>query len=195
MGSQGPAWSAGGGEGFLDAGRAAVTASCSRSRSRLDRAARHATIPRPQLTEPASLKSFVFQKGVRGDSSSSGGGALASARQAQNATLTVTGAVSWRREGIRYKNNEVFLDIVEEVNLLMGTGGAARGARLNGPRSSAGEWPRGCISLQPETATAANRHRPRPGERSRSPPLPPLQPSHPPAPQARCCAATWWGVS
>lgn len=76
----------------------------------------------PQLTEPASLKSFVFQKGVRGSDSSSEG-AIQSARQAQNATLTVTGAVSWRREGIRYKTNEVFLDVVEEVNLLMGTGG------------------------------------------------------------------------
>jgi len=31
----------------------------------------------------------------------------------------VTGAVSWRREGIRHKKNEVFLDVVEHVNLLM----------------------------------------------------------------------------
>lgn len=30
--------------------------------------------PLSQLTEPASLKSFVFQKGVRGDGGSSGGG-------------------------------------------------------------------------------------------------------------------------
>ncbi|GBF91132.1 AP-2 complex subunit mu [Raphidocelis subcapitata] len=75
----------------------------------------------PQLTEPASLKSFIFQKGVRGESS--GGSGVGAARDAQSATLTVTGAVSWRREGIRYKSNEVFLDIVEEVNLLMGSGG------------------------------------------------------------------------
>lgn len=40
-----------------------------------------------------------------------------------NATLQVTGAVGWRREGLNYKKNEVFLDIVESVNLLMSSKG------------------------------------------------------------------------
>lgn len=64
-----------------------------------------------------------------------------------NATLQVTGAVGWRREGLSYKKNEVsveflslclcvysllydsfslmqvFLDIVESVNLLMSSKG------------------------------------------------------------------------
>lgn len=31
----------------------------------------------------------------------------------------VTNAVSWRSEGIRYRKNEVFLDVVESVNLLV----------------------------------------------------------------------------
>eukprot|EP00960_Hanusia_phi_P050839 760459-Hanusia_phi.AAC.1 len=35
------------------------------------------------------------------------------------APAQVTGAVSWRREGIKYRKNEVFLDVVENVNLLM----------------------------------------------------------------------------
>lgn len=47
-----------------------------------------------------------------------------STQQAKNATLTVTGAVSWRRPGLKYSKNEVFLDIVEEVNLLMSSTGA-----------------------------------------------------------------------
>lgn len=46
-----------------------------------------------------------------------------STQQAKNATLTVTGAVSWRRPGLKYSKNEVFLDIVEEVNLLMSSTG------------------------------------------------------------------------
>jgi AP-1 complex subunit mu len=33
---------------------------------------------------------------------------------------TVTNAVSWRSEGIRYRKNEVFLDVIESVNLLVG---------------------------------------------------------------------------
>ena len=33
--------------------------------------------------------------------------------------LQVTGAVGWRKEGLRYKKNEVFLDVVETVSMLM----------------------------------------------------------------------------
>lgn len=33
--------------------------------------------------------------------------------------MTVTNAVSWRSEGIKYRKNEVFLDVVESVNLLV----------------------------------------------------------------------------
>lgn len=53
----------------------------------------------------------------------------ASTQQAKNATLTVTGAVSWRRPGLKYSKNEVFLDIVEEVNLLMSNTGDQHEAR------------------------------------------------------------------
>ncbi|WIA30739.1 hypothetical protein OEZ86_000806 [Tetradesmus obliquus] len=73
----------------------------------------------PQLTEPAALKSFILQKGVRSELD-----AASSTQQARNATLTVTGAVSWRRPGLKYSSNEVFLDIVEEVNLLLSSTGA-----------------------------------------------------------------------
>lgn len=31
----------------------------------------------------------------------------------------VTNAVSWRKEGLRYRKNEVFLDVIESVNLLV----------------------------------------------------------------------------
>ena len=31
----------------------------------------------------------------------------------------VTNAVSWRKEGVRYRKNEVFLDVIESVNLLV----------------------------------------------------------------------------
>ena len=33
--------------------------------------------------------------------------------------MAVTNAVSWRSEGIKYRKNEVFLDVVESVNLLV----------------------------------------------------------------------------
>lgn len=39
------------------------------------------------------------------------------------APVAVTNAVSWRSEGIRYRKNEVFLDVVESVNLLVNASG------------------------------------------------------------------------
>ena len=37
--------------------------------------------------------------------------------------IAVTNAVSWRSEGIRYRKNEVFLDVIESVNLLVNANG------------------------------------------------------------------------
>lgn len=37
--------------------------------------------------------------------------------------MAVTNAVSWRQEGLHYKKNEVFLDVVESVNLLVNSNG------------------------------------------------------------------------
>ncbi|XP_064476677.1 AP-1 complex subunit mu-1 [Ornithodoros turicata] len=37
--------------------------------------------------------------------------------------MAVTNAVSWRSEGIKYRKNEVFLDVIESVNLLANSNG------------------------------------------------------------------------
>ena len=41
----------------------------------------------------------------------------------QRPPIAVTNAVSWRSEGIRYRKNEVFLDVVESLNLLVSANG------------------------------------------------------------------------
>lgn len=41
----------------------------------------------------------------------------------QRPPMAVTNAVSWRSEGIRYKKNEAFLDVVESVNILVNSNG------------------------------------------------------------------------
>ena len=33
--------------------------------------------------------------------------------------MAVTNAVSWRSEGLKYRKNEVFLDVIESVNMLV----------------------------------------------------------------------------
>ena len=46
-----------------------------------------------------------------------------SAQEDRKMTSTITGARDWRREGIVHKKNEVFLDVLESVNLLLSTTG------------------------------------------------------------------------
>lgn len=43
--------------------------------------------------------------------------------QISKAPSAVTGAVSWRKDGIKHKKNEVFLDVVESVNLMVNSQG------------------------------------------------------------------------
>lgn len=46
--------------------------------------------------------------------------------------LQVTGAVGWRKEGIKHKKNEIYLDIIEEVNLMMSSTGQILRNDVNG---------------------------------------------------------------
>ena len=59
---------------------------------------------------------------------------IAECRQLLKRTVPpqVTGAVGWRKEGLRYKKNEVFLDIVEQVNMLMSAKGTVLRCDVNG---------------------------------------------------------------
>lgn len=43
-----------------------------------------------------------------------------------------TGAVSWRQDGIKYKTNQVFLDVVEQVNLLVASNGVTLSSEIVG---------------------------------------------------------------
>ena len=44
----------------------------------------------------------------------------------------MTGQVGWRKEGIKHKKNEIYLDIIEEVNLVMSSTGAVLRNDVNG---------------------------------------------------------------
>jgi AP-2 complex subunit mu-1 len=57
----------------------------------------------PQNLSPEILKLYITQEGVRSPFSSK----QQDTRPPANATLQVTGAVGWRREGLVYKKNEV----------------------------------------------------------------------------------------
>ncbi|OZC12933.1 adaptor complexe medium subunit family protein [Onchocerca flexuosa] len=59
----------------------------------------------PQTTEGKILQEFITQEGHK-------------LEIAPRPPMAVTNAVSWRSEGLKYRKNEVFLDVIESVNLL-----------------------------------------------------------------------------
>lgn len=46
--------------------------------------------------------------------------------------MQATGALSWRRADVKYRKNEAFVDVIEDVNLLMSAGGTVLRADVNG---------------------------------------------------------------
>lgn len=63
----------------------------------------------PQTTESKILQEYIMQQSHK--------------LEVQEAPIAVTNAVSWRKEGIKYRKNEIFLDVIEKVNLLMASNG------------------------------------------------------------------------
>jgi len=76
----------------------------------------------PQNTDTGTLKTFITQQGVK------------SASKEEQAAITsqVTGQIGWRKEGIKYRRNELFLDVMEYVNLLMSPQGQVLSAHVAG---------------------------------------------------------------
>lgn len=50
----------------------------------------------------------------------------------KEALKTVTGAVNWRKQGIKYKKNELFIDIIESVNMLLSPKGTPLSSDVSG---------------------------------------------------------------
>jgi AP-2 complex subunit mu-1 len=49
---------------------------------------------------------------------------LASLQTGATLTSQITGAIDWRREGIRYRSNEVYIDVQETISLVLSQNGA-----------------------------------------------------------------------
>jgi AP-1 complex subunit mu len=75
----------------------------------------------PQTTEPKILQQFITQEGFKLEKGSK-----------PVVPGAITGAVSWRTEGIKYRKNEVFLDVVESINLLVSGNGTVLRSEIVG---------------------------------------------------------------
>lgn len=52
--------------------------------------------------------------------------------EASKITIQATGATSWRRNDVKYRKNEAFVDVIETVNLSMSSKGELLAGRLVG---------------------------------------------------------------
>ncbi|KAI3318792.1 Mu homology domain-containing protein [Xylariaceae sp. AK1471] len=73
----------------------------------------------PQTTESKILQEYITQESHKLE---------VQARP----PIALTNAVSWRSEGIRYRKNEVFLDVVESLNLLVSATGSVLRSEILG---------------------------------------------------------------
>ncbi|CAB3410896.1 unnamed protein product [Caenorhabditis bovis] len=73
----------------------------------------------PQTTESRILQEYITQEGQK-------------LVNAPRPPMAVTNAVSWRSEGIKYRKNEVFLDVIESVNMLASANGTVLQSEIVG---------------------------------------------------------------
>ncbi|KAG8686403.1 hypothetical protein FRC09_014154 [Ceratobasidium sp. 395] len=78
----------------------------------------------PQNSEIDTLKMYITTEGVKSEQ--------AVREESQKITIQATGSTSWRRNDVKYKKNEAFVDIIESVNLLMSAKGAVLRADVDG---------------------------------------------------------------
>jgi AP-1 complex subunit mu len=74
----------------------------------------------PQVTEPKILQEFITTESHK------------LTKQQVQVPKNVTGAVSWRSEDVKYRKNEVFLDVVENINLLVANNGTVLRSEIVG---------------------------------------------------------------
>lgn len=77
----------------------------------------------PQNTETETLKMYITTEGVKSERA---------LEDSSKITMQATGALSWRRDNIKYRRNEAFVDVIEDVNLLVSATGTVLRADVNG---------------------------------------------------------------
>ena len=78
----------------------------------------------PQLSDPDLLKEYI-RTGKQAKQ-------LTDIEKLKAITVRATGAVSWRAEGLSYKKNEIYIDIIESVNVLLSNRGTVLKADVLG---------------------------------------------------------------
>lgn len=77
------------------------------------------SIPHTQITDTQVMKEYITQESQR-------------LEKTTVVPSNLTNVVSWRQEGIKYKKNDVFLDVIEKVNLLVARDGTVLDSEIVG---------------------------------------------------------------
>lgn len=94
----------------------------------------------PQTTDTKLLQGYITQEGVKLDRET-----------VQSMVVQITGQTPWRPQGIKYRKNEVFLDVVESVNLLVSAVGSILRSEIVGSIKV-----KACLSGMPELRLGLN---------------------------------------
>ena len=95
----------------------------------------------PELTDSGLLKKFIFMEGKKVEELT---------KIQLTSTLTqLTGSVSWRQPGIFYPENEVYIDIIENMNLLISKTGEVIKSEIMG-KISVKALLSGCLNVKLE---------------------------------------------
>ena len=78
----------------------------------------------PQITEGKILKDLIMVSSNKKNNKTS--------KENLSLTSTMTNAVSWRKEGIKYNINEAWLDVIEKVDQLISSSGNVLSCQING---------------------------------------------------------------
>lgn len=73
----------------------------------------------PQAMDSKILREFIIQESNKYETT-------------PRPPVAVTNAVSWRSEGIKHRKNEIFLDVIERLNLLVSSNGAVLNSEIVG---------------------------------------------------------------
>lgn len=77
----------------------------------------------PQNTETDTLKMYITTEGVKSERTM---------EDSSKITMQATGALSWRKSDVKYRKNEAFVDVIEDVNLLVSATGTVLRADVSG---------------------------------------------------------------
>jgi AP-1 complex subunit mu len=116
----------------------------------------------PVMTEPKVLREYI-----KTEASQLINAALKGDAGVSKASSAAASSVSWRSEGIKYKKNEIFLDIVEKLNLMVASNGTVLRSEILGSlkmKSFLSGMPECKLGLNDKVLLEQQQHQHQPGK-------------------------------